>query len=92
MKWYYFAIPFLFLALLFHPSLDSAFDADVAWTFSLYLESMAMFPQLYLFRKKGGEIDYFTSHYVACSGLSRVVQFVFWLTSYSELNSTESEA
>jgi hypothetical protein len=34
----------LVLALLFHPSLDKIYWADSAWTFALYLESIAMFP------------------------------------------------
>jgi len=64
-KWYYFAIPTFILAVLFHPCLNSWILADVPWTFALYLESVAMFPQLDLFRKKSGEIETFTSHYVA---------------------------
>ena len=86
MKFYYFAIPTFILAALFHPNLNNKLHADVAWTFALYYEAMAMFPQLDLFRKKGGEIESFTSHYVASTGLSRLLHFCFWVASYSELN------
>jgi hypothetical protein len=71
--WYFFAIPTFIFAVLFHPALNSFFLADIPWTYSLYLESLAMFPQLDLFRKKGGEIETFTSHYVASSGVSRIL-------------------
>jgi len=43
-KWYYFTVPALIFAMLFHPSLNMRYYADVAWTFALYLESTAMLP------------------------------------------------
>lgn len=64
-RWYFFAIPALVFAMFIHPSLNLHYYADVAWTFALYLESTAMLPQLDVFRKKGGEIETYTSHYVA---------------------------
>ncbi|KAL4453414.1 hypothetical protein ABPG74_017621 [Tetrahymena malaccensis] len=87
-QWYYFVIPSFLLALCIHPSLNLRFYADVAWTFGLYLESFAMFPQLDVFRKKGGEIESYTSHYVASQTLSRIMQFIFWVFSFKELNET----
>ncbi len=64
-KWYFFAIPTFILAILFHPNLNGIFYADFAWTYALYLESIAMFPQLDVIRKKGGEVENYTSHYVS---------------------------
>lgn len=43
-KWYYFAFPCLILAFLFHPCLNRIFYADIPWIFSVFLESVAMFP------------------------------------------------
>jgi hypothetical protein len=43
-KWYFFAIPTLIFAIMFHPCLNMKFIADVPWTYGLYLESLAMFP------------------------------------------------
>ena len=43
--------PCLLLAILIHPTLNSDFVSDVSWTFSMYLESLAVLPQLYLFQK-----------------------------------------
>lgn len=37
---------------LFHPTLNNNFFTDTAWAFSLYLEAVAIMPQLYLFQKK----------------------------------------
>ncbi|EGR27740.1 hypothetical protein IMG5_190350 [Ichthyophthirius multifiliis] len=85
-QWFLFAIPTFVLAILFHPNLNSKFYADVCWTFALYLESVAMFPQLDVFRKKGGEIENYTSHFVASLSLSRIMQFIFWIQTYTELN------
>ena len=45
------------LAIIFHPNLNGSFIGDFPWTFALFLESLAMFSQLDVFRKKGGEIE-----------------------------------
>lgn len=50
---FYYILPVTFiLASFFHPSLNNNSLGDIAWTFSLYTESVAMMPQLYLFMKK----------------------------------------
>jgi hypothetical protein len=85
-------VPTLILSIFVHPSLNNNFLADSAWTFALYLESIAMFPQLYLFSKKGGEIETFTSHFVASQALSRFFAFVFWIFSYHELNEPHAKS
>jgi hypothetical protein len=79
-------IPSFILAILIHPGLNNSYFSDISWTFSLYLESIAMFPQLYMFFKKGGEVEAFTSHFVASQGISRCFALVFWIFSYNELN------
>ena len=40
---------------------------------------------------KGGEIEQFTSHFVGSSGLSRLFHFIFWISTYRELNESELE-
>jgi len=45
-----------------------------------------MFPQLYMFFKKGGEVESFTSHFVASQGIGRILYLIFWIFSYQELN------
>lgn len=82
----YLAIPTLGLALLVHTSLNRNFITDVLWTFSMYLEAVAVYPQINLFQKKGGQIESYTSHYVSLQGLSRLFSLIFWWDTYNELN------
>jgi hypothetical protein len=74
-----------------HPSLNSMKSPDVAWTAGLYMEALAMVPQLWMLAKKGGEIDGLASHYIACVFFSRVFTLCFWLNSYVELAPQGSE-
>jgi len=78
-------IPSAALALLFHPSLNAFMPADVSWTFALYLESVCVLPQLFMFQKEG-KVEPFTTHFLAGQALSKVLSFIFWISSYSELN------
>ena len=88
----YLAGPAFVVAAIFHPNLNSFWLSDVAWTFALYLESVAVVPQLYLFQRKGGEIETFTAHYVFTFGLSRFFLFIFWVSSAHELNDKTSQS
>jgi len=73
------------LACLVHPSLNNWLPADIAWTYALYVETMAMVPQLFMMTKIGGEVETLTSHYIASVAASRFLSFLFWMFSYSEL-------
>jgi hypothetical protein len=54
------------LAVLFHSNLCEDYIGDTAWAFSEYLESLAMFPLIYVMNKqKGRSVDPLTSHFVA---------------------------
>ena len=82
-------VPCLLLAIIIHPSLNGNFWTDVSWTLSCYLETFAMLPQLFLFtRKKSSNavVEDFTSHFVFALGCGRFLHFIFWLSSYHELN------
>lgn len=82
----YLVIPAFILALLVHTGLNKNLITDIAWSFSMYLEAVSIYPQLYLFQKKGGQIESYTSHYVSLQGLSRFLSLVFWFYTYQELN------
>lgn len=82
----YLMLPTLILALLVHTSLNNNIVTDIAWSFSMYLESIAIYPQINLFTKKGGQIESYTSHYVSLQGLSRLMSLIFWWYTYEELN------
>lgn len=73
------------LAVLVHPHLNNRRVPDMFWTAALYIEAVAMVPQLYLMSRKGGEVDSLAGHYVACVFVSRILMLSFWLHSYPEL-------
>ena len=86
---YFLAIPCYLLALIFRSSLNSNAFCDINWAFSMYLEAIAIFPQILLFSIKKGQIESFTSHYVALCGLSRLFSLIFWWDTYEELISDD---
>lgn len=61
----------LVLALIFHPNLNAFMPADVCWTFALYLESVAVLPQLFMFHREK-RVEPFTTHFLAGQAASRV--------------------
>lgn len=82
----YIAVPVLIVAILVHPNLNRDFISDVAWTYAMYLESVALVPQLYMFQKQAsGVVELLTAHFVAALGFGRVMEFIFWIYSYKEL-------
>jgi len=80
--------PAFVFAAIFHPGLNKDFWSDTTWTFAMYLESFAILPQLFLFQKSSKQtatVDYLVGHFVAALGLSRVVEMLFWMNSFTEL-------
>ena len=60
------------LSLLLHSALNREFFSDTCWTLSMYLEAVAMLPQIYMFQRQasdeGGTVEvsaYFVV-YFAC--------------------------
>ena len=82
------AVPALLLAIILHPSLNGNVFTDVAWTFALYLEAVAIIPQTYLFYSPNNpaELEPFEINFVFSLAVSRLLHFIFWLSSYQELN------
>jgi hypothetical protein len=87
--YYYLVIPSYILALIIRSSLNGNAFCDINWSFSMYLETLSIFPQILLFTLKKGQIESFTSHYVALCGLSRLFSLVFWYDTYEELVSDD---
>lgn len=85
----YLVVPALVLAMILHPKLNQNWFTDVSWTFALYLEAVAVGPQLYMFHRKGGEVESFTSHFLVCLGLARLMHLVFWLSTHHELGNQQ---
>jgi len=79
-----------FLSALFvHPHLNNKTVPDVLWAMALYVETVAMLPQLYLLSKQG-EVGNNQSHFIASTFVSRLIIFRFWFTCYTELKPKRS--
>lgn len=71
-----------FLALLIHERRDNAyFVLELLWTFSIYLEAVAILPQLFMITRTG-EAETITSHYLFCLGLYRGLYILNWIYRY----------
>ncbi|XP_028671118.2 ER lumen protein-retaining receptor 3-like [Erpetoichthys calabaricus] len=54
---------------------------EILWTFSIYLESVAILPQLFMISKTG-EAESITTHYLFLLGLYRALYLVNWMWRY----------
>jgi ER lumen protein retaining receptor len=85
----YIAVPCIILAIICHPILNKEFYSDVCWTFSMYLEALAIIPQIYMFQKQAknqeGIVEPLIGHTVFALGFSRLFELIFWFGSFLEL-------
>jgi ER lumen protein retaining receptor len=54
---------------------------EILWTFSIYLESVAILPQLFMISKTG-EAETITSHYLFALGIYRALYILNWIYRY----------
>jgi len=54
---------------------------EVLWTFSIYLEAVAILPQLFMISKTG-EAESITSHYLFALGMYRALYLFNWIYRY----------
>lgn len=71
-------IPTVLLSLLINHDFTVL---EVLWTFSIYLESVAILPQLFLVSKTG-EAESITSHYLFALGSYRGLYLINWIWRY----------
>jgi len=71
-------IPIVLLALVVNHEFSLL---EILWTFSIYLESVAILPQLFLVSKTG-EAESITSHYLFALGSYRALYIFNWLYRY----------
>jgi len=55
--------------------------SEILWTFSIWLESVAILPQLFMLQRTG-EAETITVHYLAALGLYRLLYIPNWLWRY----------
>jgi ER lumen protein retaining receptor len=68
------------LSILFHPG-TAWFSYQTLIAFTMYIEALALIPQLYLMRHMI-EIEPLTSHYVGLLVIARIFRMVFWFEMY----------
>eukprot|EP00829_Urostomides_striatus_P018889 TRINITY_DN703_c0_g1_i3.p1 TRINITY_DN703_c0_g1~~TRINITY_DN703_c0_g1_i3.p1 ORF type:complete len:262 (+),score=39.53 TRINITY_DN703_c0_g1_i3:44-787(+) len=67
-----------FFALIFPPNLGGEYWLNAMMGFFVYLESIALIPQIYVLKKEGN-IGGFTSYYMCLVGISRILRLLFWV-------------
>lgn len=85
LKMRYLIVPCLLLAVLFHYDRPHLV-AEMLWTFSQYLEALAIMPQLLLLTKQmenGEKWEIVTGHYVFTLGLYRMFYVFNWIYRYA---------
>jgi ER lumen protein retaining receptor len=75
---YYLIIFAVIMTLLVHKDFTLW---GLTWSFSLWLESVAVFPQITILAKKDGVFNY-TAHYLATLGLYRFFYILLWIYRY----------
>ena len=75
----YLIVPSAILGVVINQDHESFFE--MCWAFSIYLEAVAILPQLFLLQKQGGA-ENLTSHYIALLGLYRLFYILNWIYRY----------
>merc|ERR1719262_1188777 len=73
------------LAVVVHPDLNAWVPFDILWTVHLYVDAVAMVPQLWMISKCGGKVQGFTAHYIGATLLSNFLSGMFWFYASPEL-------
>lgn len=71
-------LPCVILAVLINASFTLL---EVIWTFSIYLEAVAILPQLFLLQRRG-EAETITAHYLFALGIYRALYVLNWCYRY----------
>eukprot|EP00287_Rhodomonas_sp_CCMP768_P004596 CAMPEP_0196718058 /NCGR_PEP_ID=MMETSP1091-20130531/1347_1 /TAXON_ID=302021 /ORGANISM="Rhodomonas sp., Strain CCMP768" /LENGTH=166 /DNA_ID=CAMNT_0042058627 /DNA_START=340 /DNA_END=840 /DNA_ORIENTATION=+ len=78
----YIILPCFLLALIWNEGFEAF---EILWAFSIYLEAVAILPQLFMLQKtKEGEA--FTLLYIFCVGAYRALYIINWVYRYSTEN------
>ncbi|KAK1231662.1 endoplasmic reticulum retention protein [Marasmius sp. AFHP31] len=70
--------PCFVLALIFNYQFSFT---EILWSFSIFLESVAILPQLFLLQRTG-EAEAITTHYLAALGIYRALYIPNWIYRY----------
>merc|ERR1719217_790068 len=78
------------LAVLIHPDMNSWTLFDIIWTTHLYVDAVAMVPQIWMISRLGGKVQGFTAHYMAATMLSNFLSALFWFFATPDLVEDEN--
>jgi hypothetical protein len=73
------------LAVLIHPEMNAWTPFDILWTAHLYIDAVAMVPQLWMISQMRGQVQGLTAHYIAATFLSNSLSAIFWFLAAPEL-------
>lgn len=90
LPFYYLCIPAFLISIPFKPYVFRNWFVDLIWIYSIFLESISIYPQINLFSSKKGHIEYFTSNYLALQGISTIFGLIYWFKSYFIFNDRRS--
>lgn len=76
----YLLVPAALLGIAVNQDHESPFE--MCWAFSIYLESVAILPQLFMLQKQGGA-ESLTGHYILLLGLYRLFYILNWIYRYA---------
>lgn len=74
----YILVPSFVLSLIFNYKFSLT---EILWSFSLWLEALAILPQLYMLQKEG-QGDLLTIHYIFALGIYRTLYIPNWIYRY----------
>ncbi|KAJ6593255.1 ER lumen protein retaining receptor-domain-containing protein [Mycena capillaripes] len=74
--------PCVVLALIFNYHFN---PTEILWSFSIFLESVAILPQLFMLQRTG-EAETITTHYLAALGIYRALYIPNWIYRYAADN------
>lgn len=72
----------LVLAVVLHPELREGQFGNISWTATLYLDVLALMPQVVMMSRGGGRVEAPISHFVAATAVSRSVDLAFWYYAF----------
>ena len=90
MPFYYLCIGTFLISIPFKPWVFRYWFIDLIWIYSLFLETISLFPQILLFSIKKGHIESFTSNYLVLQGVSSVFGLIFWYKAFLVFNDRSS--
>jgi len=69
-------------AAVLHPSFREGAWYSFCWTACLYLDVLALMPQVVMMSRSGGKVSAPISHFVAATAVSRLVDLWFWIHNF----------